>query len=208
MSDSVATEFSPAQLPEHERYKLLAGLVFPRPIALVSTRNVNGVANCAPYSFFNAMCEDPMLLILSFSARSDGAAKHTLANILRTGEFVVNLVDESIANGMHLSSAEYGEEVSEFEVAGFTEAACRVVQPPRVAEAPASFECRLYRHIDVGPARDLILGEIVHLHTRTGIVDPATRRVSDSAYQPVGRLYGTRYCTTRQRFELPGPVPG
>jgi flavin reductase (DIM6/NTAB) family NADH-FMN oxidoreductase RutF len=200
-------ELDPAQLSEHERYKLLTGLVFPRPIALVSTRNANGVANCAPYSFFNAMCEDPMLVILSFGARSDGKLKHSLANILRTGEFVVNLVDEVIANGMHLSSTEYGEEVSEFEVAGFTEAACREVQHPRIAEAPASFECKLFRRIDIGPARDLILGEIVLMHAREGIIDPASRRISETAYRPVGRLFGTRYCTTRQRFELPGKLP-
>jgi flavin reductase (DIM6/NTAB) family NADH-FMN oxidoreductase RutF len=200
-------ELDPAQLSEHERYKLLTGLVFPRPIALVSTRNANGVANCAPYSFFNAMCEDPMLVILSFGARSDGKLKHSLANILRTGEFVVNLVDEVIANGMHLSSTEYGEEVSEFEVAGFTEAACREVQHPRIAEAPASFECKLFQRIDIGPARDLILGEIVFMHAREGIIDPASRRISETAYRPVGRLFGTRYCTTRQRFELPGKLP-
>jgi flavin reductase (DIM6/NTAB) family NADH-FMN oxidoreductase RutF len=200
-------ELSLAELSLHERYKLLTGLVFPRPIALVSTRSANGVANCAPYSFFNAMCEDPMLVILSFNARSDGGTKHSLANILRTGEFVVNLVDEAIANGMHLSSIEYDDAVSEFQVAGFTEAGCRLVQHPRIAEAPASFECRLFRRIDVGPARDLVLGEVVHIHARDGILDPVTRRISESRYRPVGRLYGTRYCTTRQRFELPGKVP-
>jgi flavin reductase (DIM6/NTAB) family NADH-FMN oxidoreductase RutF len=201
-------ELDPAELSEHERYKLLTGLVLPRPIALVSTRSANGVANCAPYSFFNAVCEDPMLVILSFSARSDGKLKHSLANILRTGEFVVNLVDEAIANGMHLSSTEYGEEVSEFEVAGFSEAPCRMVQHPRIAEAPACFECRLFRRIDIGPSRDLVLGEVVHVHVREGIVEPASRRISETAYRPVGRLFGTRYCTTRQRFELPGKLPG
>jgi flavin reductase (DIM6/NTAB) family NADH-FMN oxidoreductase RutF len=200
-------ELSIAELKLQERYKLLTGLVFPRPIALISTWSANGVANCAPYSYFNAMCEDPMLVILSFNARTDGELKHSLANILRTGEFVVNLVDEGIANGMHLSSAEFPEEVSEFEQAGFMPAACRVVKHPRIAEAPASFECRLFRRIEVGPVRDLILGEVVHLHAREGIIDPATRRVSETAYRPVGRLYGTRYCTTRQRFDLPGPLP-
>jgi flavin reductase (DIM6/NTAB) family NADH-FMN oxidoreductase RutF len=148
-----------------------------------------------------------MLVILSFGARSDGKLKHSLANILRTGEFVVNLVDEVIANGMHLSSTEYGEEVSEFEVAGFTETACREVQHPRIAEAPASFECKLFQRIDIGPARDLILGEIVFMHAREGIIDPASRRISEMAYRPVGRLFGTRYCTTRQLFELPGKLP-
>ena len=200
-------ELSIAQLKLQERYKLLTGLVFPRPIALVSTWSANGVANCAPYSYFNAMCEDPMLVILSFNARADGEPKHSLANILRTGEFVVNLVDEGIANGMHLSSAEFPEEVSEFEQAGFTPAPCRLVQHPRILEAPVSFECRLFRRIEVGPVRDLVLGEVVHLHAREGIIDPTTRRVSEAAYQPVGRLYGTRYCTTRQRFDLPGSLP-
>jgi flavin reductase (DIM6/NTAB) family NADH-FMN oxidoreductase RutF len=144
---------------------------------------------------------------LSFNARTDAKLKHSLANILRTGQFVVNLVDEGIANGMHISSAEFPEEVSEFEQAGFTPAACTVVNHPRIAQAPASFECRLFRRIEVGPVRDLILGEVVHLHARDGIIDPATRRVSETLYRPVGRLYGNRYCTTRQRFDLPGPLP-
>jgi flavin reductase (DIM6/NTAB) family NADH-FMN oxidoreductase RutF len=200
-------ELSIAELALQERYKLLTGLVFPRPIALISTWSENGIANCAPYSYFNAMCEDPMLVILSFNARTDGKLKHSLANILRTGEFVINLVDELIANGMHISSAEFPEDVSEFEQAGFTPAPCHVVKHPRIAQAPASFECKLFRRIEVGPVRDLILGEVVHLHAREGIIDPTTRRVSETAYRPVGRLYGTRYCTTRQRFDLPGPLP-
>ncbi|MFN0316629.1 MAG: flavin reductase family protein [Burkholderiales bacterium] len=200
-------EIDITQLSELERYKLLTGLVFPRPIALISTRSENGVANCAPYSYFNAMCEDPMLVIASFSARTDGKMKHSLANILRTEQFVVNLVDESIANGMHISSAEFSEDESEFGKAGFTQAPCKFVDHPRIAQAPASFECRLFRRIDVGPARDLILGEVLHIHTRDGLVDPRNKRVSETAYRPVGRLYGVRYCTTRQRFDLPGDLP-
>jgi flavin reductase (DIM6/NTAB) family NADH-FMN oxidoreductase RutF len=200
-------DFSVGDLATAERYKLLTGLVFPRPIALVSTWSANGVANCAPYSYFNAMCEDPMLVVLSFAERSDGKPKHSLANLLRTGEFVVNLVDEQIANGMHISSAEVPEEVSEFEEAGFTPAACAVVRHPRILEAPISFECRVFQRIEVGTLRDLILGEVIHVHARDGLVDPKTRRVSEQHYLPVGRLYGTRYCTTRQRFELPGPLP-
>jgi flavin reductase (DIM6/NTAB) family NADH-FMN oxidoreductase RutF len=200
-------ELDTAALALQERYKLLTALVFPRPIALISTRNENGVANCAPYSYFNAMCEDPMLVIVSFNLRSDGVRKHSLANILRTGEFVVNLVDEAIANGMHISSSEYAEDESEFVPAGFTPAPCRRVQHPRIAQAPASFECRLFQRIEVGPVRDIVLGEVVHIHARDGMIDPVTKRVSEAVYRPVGRLFGTRYCTTRQRFELPGPLP-
>jgi len=200
-------DFSVGDLATAERYKLLTGLVFPRPIALVSTWSANGVANCAPYSYFNAMCEDPMLVVLSFAERSDGKPKHSLANLLRTGEFVVNLVDEQIANGMHISSAEVPEEVSEFEQAGFTPAACAVVRHPRILEAPISFECRVFQRIEVGVLRTLILGEVIHVHARDGLVDPKTKRVSEQRYRPIGRLYGSRYCTTRQRFDLPGTLP-
>jgi len=200
-------EIQTSSLSAPERYKLLVGLVFPRPIALVSTRSENGVANCAPYSFFNAICEDPMLVILSFSRRSDGRMKHSLANLLRTGEFVVNLVDEGVANSMHISSKEVDENVSEFSEAGFTEAPCRIVGHPRIAEAPVSFECRLFKQVEVGPERDLIIGDVVHIHARDGLIDPLTKRIADERYRPVGRLYANRYCTTRQRFELPGPLP-
>jgi flavin reductase (DIM6/NTAB) family NADH-FMN oxidoreductase RutF len=200
-------ELDVSQISNIERYKLMIGLVYPRPIALVSTWSPNNVANCAPFSYFNAMCEEPMLVVLSFNARSDGKTKHSLANLLRTGEFVVNLVDGGVANGMHLSSQEFPEEVSEFTEAGFTVAPCRVIDQPRIAEAPASFECRLFRRIEVGPVRDIILGEIVHVHARDDVIDPVTKRVSENNYRPVGRLYGNRYCTTRQRFNLPGKVP-
>ena len=190
-----------------ERYKILTGFIFPRPIGLVSTRSANGVANCAPFSWFNALCEDPPLLVLSFNARTDNKMKHTLANILRTGEYVVNLADEAIANSMHLSSTEFPEDVSEFDEAGFTEAPCAMVGHPRIAEAPVSFECRMFKRVEVGPTRDIILGEVVYIHARDGLLDPETKRVSETDYWPLGRLYGTRYCTTRQRFDLPGELP-
>lgn len=195
------------QLSVLDRYKLMIGLIYPRPIALISTWSENGVANCAPFSYFNGMCEDPMLVVPSFNARTDGKTKHSLANLLRTGEFVVNMVDEPIANGMHISSAEFAEEESEFEKAGFTAAPCKLVRHPRIAEAPASLECRLFKRIEVGPVRDIILGEIIHVHARDDIIDAKTGRVSELNYRPVGRLYGNRYCTTRQRFDLPGALP-
>jgi flavin reductase (DIM6/NTAB) family NADH-FMN oxidoreductase RutF len=82
-----------------------------------------------------------------------------------------------------------------------------MVAHPRIAQAPISFECRLFQRIEVGTAREIVLGEVVHIHARDGLIDPLTKRVSEQAYRPVGRLFGTRYCTTRQRFELPGKLP-
>jgi flavin reductase (DIM6/NTAB) family NADH-FMN oxidoreductase RutF len=196
-----------ARLPALERYKLLIGLVIPRPIAWVSTWSENGVANCAPISFFNAISEDPPLCILSFNWRSDGTMKHTLKNIRRTGEFVVNLADEGTANAMHLSATEIPEAESEFTKFGLTPVPAKLVKHPRIGEAAASFECRLERRIQFGPEREMVVGEILLIHARDGIVDPVTKRISEERYRPVGRLFAERYCTTRQRFNLPGALP-
>jgi flavin reductase (DIM6/NTAB) family NADH-FMN oxidoreductase RutF len=196
-----------ARLPVQERYKLLIGLVIPRPIAWVSTWSEHGVANCAPFSFFNVISEEPPLCILSFNRRSDGAMKHTLKNIRRTGEFVVNLADEGTANAMHASSAELPESESEFAASGLTPVPAAMVKHPRIGEAAASLECRVERRIEFGPEREMVVGEILLIHAREGIVDPKTKRISEERYRPVGRLYASRYCTTRQRFDLPGDLP-
>ena len=198
----VLSEISP-----HERYKLLIGLVIPRPIAWISTRSANGVANCAPFSFFNVFSEDPPLCVIGINPRSDGALKHSLKNIRRTREFVVNLVDEASANAMHISSREFAEDESEFEKTGLTEAPAALVQHPRIAEAAACLECRLERLIEISGTRELVLGEILLIHARDGIIDPATKRISEERYRPIGRLFANRYCTTRQRFDLPGDLP-
>jgi flavin reductase (DIM6/NTAB) family NADH-FMN oxidoreductase RutF len=196
-----------SELTPHERYKLLIGLVIPRPIAWISTRSANGVANCAPFSFFNVFSEDPPLCVIGINPRSDGAMKHTLKNIRRTGEFVVNLVDEATANAMHVSSYEFAEAESEFQRTGLSEARAALVQHPRIAEAAACLECRVERLIEVSGTRELVVGEILLVHARDGIIDPQTKRISEELYRPVGRLFANRYCTTRQRFDLPGPIP-
>jgi len=196
-----------AELPALERYKLLIGLVIPRPIAWISTRSANGVANCAPFSFFNVFSEDPPLCVIGITPRSDGTMKHSLKNIRRTGEFVVNLVDEASANAMHVSSYEFAEDESEFEKTGLTPAPAALVQHPRIAEAAACLECRLHRLLEISATRSLVLGEILLVHAREGIIDPKTKRISEEHYRPIGRLFADRYCTTRQRFNLPGDLP-
>ncbi|HEY5896813.1 MAG TPA: flavin reductase family protein, partial [Burkholderiales bacterium] len=188
-------------------YKLLIGLVIPRPIAWVSTWSENGVANCAPFSFFNVISEEPPLCILSFNHRSDGALKHTVKNIHRTGEFVVNLADEGTANAMHASSAEIPESESEFGRSGLTPVPAKMVKHPRIGEAAASLECRVERRIEFGPEREMVVGLILLVHAREGIIDPANKRISEERYRPVGRLFAERYCTTRERFDLPGKLP-
>jgi len=108
---------------------------------------------------------------------------------------------------MHVSSEELPEEESEFQKAGLTEAKAALVQHPRIAEAAACLECRLFRLLEISTTRQLVLGEIVLVHAREGIIDPKTKRISEQAYRPIGRLFANRYCTTRQRFNLPGALP-
>lgn len=193
-------EWDLASLTVAQRYKLLVALVIPRPIAFVSTRSPAGVDNAAPFSFFNVMGEDPPIVVLSMDRRGDGSRKDSPRNIVETREFVVNLVDEALLERMHAASREFPPEVSEFEAVGLTRAPARHVSAPRIAESPASIECRLHTHLTFG-GRDLFVGEGIALHARDGLVDPETfRLVAD--YAPVGRLYANMYAFTRDRVTL------
>ena len=109
---------------------------------------------------------------------------------------------------MHLTGTELPEAQSEFSKYGLTPAPAKLVQHPRIAEAAASLECRVERRIEFGPEREMVVGEILLIHARDGIIDPLTKRISEQLYRPVGRLFAERYCTTRQRFNLPGAPPG
>jgi flavin reductase (DIM6/NTAB) family NADH-FMN oxidoreductase RutF len=181
-------------------YKLISSLVVPRPIALISSVSPNGVVNAAPYSFFNLMGDDPPILIVSIEHRLDGTMKDSSRNMTETGEFVVNLVDEALADRMHACSTAYPPEVSEPEVLGLALAPSATVKPPRLADAPASLECTLHQTISIGERRLLLIGKIQWLHVRDGILDPQTFRVNMSNYFPVGRLFADRYIRTRDQF--------
>ena len=200
-------ELALSELSAKERYRLLIGLVVPRPIAFITTRSEDGVVNAAPFSFFNLMGEDPPIMVVSLESRPDGSIKDTLRNIRRTGEFVVNLVDEAIAAAMHQASANYPPEVSEVSAVGLSLAPCREVAIERIAEAPASLECKVLQTVAIGPTRRIVIGKIFRLHVRDTLVDPATKRIREDAYHPVGRLYANSYVKTRERFTLPPALP-
>jgi flavin reductase (DIM6/NTAB) family NADH-FMN oxidoreductase RutF len=121
-------------------------------------------------------------------------------------KLLIALASTVNANGMVLAGQELPDTESECAVARFTPVASVIVAPPRIREAPASLGCRLWQRIELGPRREIVLGEVVHVHVRDGLLDPETWRVSE-AYRPIGRLYGDRYCTTHERFDLPGPLP-
>jgi len=191
-----------ADLEPRLRYKLLCGLVVPRPIAWVTTLSPAGVVNAAPFSFFNVFSEDPALVVLGVQHKADGTAKDTSRNIAATGEFVVNVVNEAMAEAMNLTAVDFPSGESEPAVADLELAPSAQVRPPRLALAPAALECRRTVGMAFGLGRELILGEVLGVHARAGIVDPATLSVDFAALQPVGRLAGNAYARQRDRFEM------
>jgi flavin reductase (DIM6/NTAB) family NADH-FMN oxidoreductase RutF len=189
-------------LPLAIRYKLLAALVVPRPIALVTTAGKEGVINAAPFSFFNVFSEDPALVVLGLQSRPDGTPKDTLKHIRETGIFVVNLVDEAMAERMNTCSIDFPSNVSEIGVAGFAILPGVGVPVPRIAEAPVALECRHYTTLEVSHRRHLCIGSVVHLHARPGIIDPERFRVNLDAYKPIARLFGNLYAHLGEKFVL------
>jgi flavin reductase (DIM6/NTAB) family NADH-FMN oxidoreductase RutF len=192
-----------AELPTRERYKLLSSLIVPRPIALVTSIDPDGRPNAAPYSFFNLFSHDPALVVLGIERHEPRRQKDTGRNIDLTGEFVVNLVDEDLAEAMNVCAIDFPPEVNELEMAGLALAPCRRVAAGRIAVAPVALECRTFTVMRIGRTRELVIGEILHIHLRDGIVDPATLRVELDRYRPIGRLFGDLYCRIRDVFTLP-----
>jgi len=191
-----------ADLPPDRRYKLLASLVIPRPIAFVTTVDEQGVVNAAPYSFFNVFSENPPVVALGLNLRPDGKRlKDTAANIRNTGEFVVNLVDEDHAEAQNVGAIEFEPDVSETEEAGLLTAASIDVKPPRIASAPAALECKWLTSLLLGPNRELALGTVQRIHVRDGLMDDGLN-INLTAYRPVGRLFANMYAYQRQPFEV------
>lgn len=191
-----------ADLDAEVRYKLLAGVIVPRPIALITTLTADGVVNAAPFSFFNVFSEEPALVVIGLQSRGDLSPKDTTANIRRSGEFVINLVGEAIVEQMNICAVDFPSEISELDEAGLTTTSSNDVTVPRIAEAPVALECRQKMMLSFGPHRDLLIGEVVRLHARPGILDLTTLRTNLDVYRPVGRLAGSQYSRQNDTFNL------
>ena len=194
------------QLAVKDRYKLLTATVVPRPIALVSTRNEDGSTNAAPFSFFNVFSEDPPLVVLGLQSKPDSSPKDTTRNIRLTGEFVVNLVDEEIAEKMVICAADFPKDESEIPAANLTLAKSRNIDVDYIVDAPVSLECRRVTVLQFAKTRDLVVGEIVGFHAREGLIDPDTLRINWDKYNPIGRLYADQYIHTHDRFSMRIPA--
>lgn len=192
-----------ATLTDYQRYKLMASLIVPRPIALVTTLGETGVANAAPFSMFNMLGEEPPIVMISVNRLQDGALKDTAANIVRTREFVVHIADEAMAGRMHRCGERLPPDVSELANVGLTSAPCKAVAPPRILEAPVAFECTLWETLET-ESRQIFIGQVRWLHAREGLVDTERWRVRLQEYFPVGRFGASFYVNTRERFSLEG----
>ena len=192
---------------EHAKYsyKLLAGVVVPRPIAWITTINEEGVVNAAPFSFFNVLGTRPPMVAFAPGDREPGIPKDTARNIRRSGEFVVNLVDLDNAEAMNQTSAEIPFGESEIDFAGLHTLESVVVAPPRIAESPVSIECEEWSTMEIGRNR-LVIGLVKRLHVREGILDADTLLVNREEYHPVGRMeVPAGYCRTDDRFDMERP---
>lgn len=200
-------DINPDDLSSQERYKLLIGGVVPRPIAFVSTQSPDGKHNVAPYSYFAAVCFNPMILaFFPIRYKNPGEPKDSFKNIEATGEFVINVSTKSIVSQINQSSAKYEYGVSEFEKTGLTPRKSVVVKPPSVAESPINFECKVEKIVRLGEDQggaDAVFGRVVHIRVEDDLID--NFRIDIEKLQPVARLAGNWYAELGNLFEIPRP---
>jgi len=205
MSTSGYTRFDFADLTPRDRYKLLIGTVVPRPIALITTISPDGIINAAPYSFFNCLSADPAILAIGVENHADMSFKDTAHNIRMTEEFTVNIVDDAMAEAMNICAVSFPSGTNELDQAGLEAIDGTHVVSPRIASAPAAFECRRHMTLELGKSREIILGEVKGLFLREDLVDTETKYVDQLGLDAIGRMGGHGYSRTRDLFDLKTP---
>jgi flavin reductase (DIM6/NTAB) family NADH-FMN oxidoreductase RutF len=208
-SSSVMQTIDPAGYDPRDIYKLMTGIIVPRPVALISSIDAQGVPNLAPFSFFSGVGSNPPTVLFCPTLRraaGEAARKDTLRNVEETQEFVVNVVSEAIAGAANITAAEVAPEVDEFQLSGLTPLPSEVVRPARVAESPAQMECRLMQVIYTGRASGsgvIVLGEVVRFHVRKDLLSEF--RVDPVGLNAVGRMAGNSWVRTQDLVELIRP---
>ena len=206
-----------SELSHSEIYNIILNCVGPRPIAWVSTLSTSGGPNLAPFSFFNCVSVDPPLLAFAPGLRPPkgtepaqgevrGVPKDTLRNVRETKEFVVNIVTYDLLERMNTTSGEYDPSVNEFELAKVTPRPSQIVRPPRVAESPVNFECKLYQILDFSTrptSSSLVIGQVVAIHVAEKLLKEG--RIDRDSIDLIGRMGGIQYTRTTERVELARP---
>jgi flavin reductase (DIM6/NTAB) family NADH-FMN oxidoreductase RutF len=200
--------FVPAEMADPAPYHLLTSIVAPRPIAWVSTIGTDGVANLAPFSFFNAVAGFPPTIMFSVSyRRREPKEKDTLRNVRQVGEFVCHIVDETLADAMALTAVDWPPEVSEIARAGLTAVPATDILPPRLAEAPVAMECKVTQIMPVtGTTNVMVLGQVIRFHLREDLYRTELGLIDTVAMKPITRLGGpVEYTKIGELFFLPVP---
>lgn len=202
--DIKSISMTPDELPPREASRLLLSIIAPRPIAWVSSMGADGSLNLAPFSFFTAVSANPPTVMVAVGARK-GQPKDTLRNVQETGEFVIHIVDETLAEAMNLTSGEWEYGVNEFELAALETIPSIEVKPPRVAVAPVALEAKVAQIVPVeGTTSTLILGRIVRYHLRADLLR-SDGLIDAALLQPITRLGGAEYATIGRVFEMSRP---
>ena len=201
---------NPSEHDYREIYKLMVGVIVPRPIAFVSTVSADGVRNLAPFSFFTGISANPPVICFSPMVRGgDGSRKDTLRNVEAVKEFVVNVVSEEFAEKMNICSTEFPAEVDEFEMSGLTPVASDLVKPPRVAESHISTECHLVEIVEVSSkplGGSLVIGEVLRFHVDDALID--NYKIDPDKLHAIGRMGGPTYMRTTDLFDMARPKAG
>jgi flavin reductase (DIM6/NTAB) family NADH-FMN oxidoreductase RutF len=201
---------NPAEHDYSNIYKLMVGVIVPRPIAFVSTVSDSGIPNLAPFSFFTGISANPPVICFCPMVRgSDGTRKDTIRNIEAVREFVVNVVSEEFAEQMNICSAEFPPDVDEFEMSGLTPIPSDLVKPPRVKESHINMECKLVQIVEVSAkplGGSIVLGEVLRFHVDDALID--NYKIDPDKLHPIGRMGGPTYTRTTDRFDLQRPKTG
>lgn len=188
-------------------YKLMTGVIVPRPIAFVSSVSADGILNLAPFSFFTGCSGNPPAVCFCPMVRgSDGLRKDTIGNIEKTKEFVVNVVSEDFAQQMNVCSTEFPPEIDEFAMSGLTPIPSDLVKPPRLAESRINLECRLIQIVEISPKAlggSIVIGEVLRFHIQGDLFDDF--KIDPDKLRPIARMGGPTYARTTDRFDMIRP---
>jgi flavin reductase (DIM6/NTAB) family NADH-FMN oxidoreductase RutF len=197
-------QFDPNELEHTAVYKLLTGTVIPRPIGWISSISENGINNLAPFSYFNAVGDDPPHVMFS-TGRGHNTNKDTLNNVLATKQFVVNMVTEELAEQMNITAQSVPSEIDEFELAGVTPIASHKIKPMRVKESPITFECELVHHYFLEDHKHggacVVIGRIVMMHFDENVLLD-NYKINLDTYKPIARLAGSHYSKLGELFSV------